>query len=134
MPVNRPLALTLLNFALAVSASASLLIRLAWRGESWANYTSGALIFVCLGLVLWLYRLRERGFAAISSLSPNWRRVAIGVLIILAVLPWSLIVGLGVHYGILPNNVTTGLILSVPLAGFVITGAYILIRGSTGRR
>jgi hypothetical protein len=127
-------ALTLiLSIALAAAATAFLLIHFVWRSESWANYTNTALLVVCLLCLMLLYQLDPR-FNPFRWLSPNWRRVGIGISILLCGFPWVLIVGLGIRYGILPDNVTTGLVLLIPLAALTITGAYILLWALLARR
>lgn len=133
MPVNRRHLLALLSVTLTVAAAASLLIHFVWHGESWANRTEWVLIALCLVLMALLYRLGGPGFAPFRRLSPRWRRVVIGILIILSAFPWSLLVALGIRYQVVPNNLTTGLVLLIPVAAFIIIGLYIVIQGSIGR-
>ena len=129
MSLKRPLVLTL-GITMMLGAVASLLVRFAWRNEPWANYTRFALFVLCMSSLILMYRLGLPIFAAFRQPSPNWRRITVGALVIVAMLPWSFFVGLAVRYGLLPDNVIGGLVLLIPLAAFLVTGLYMLIRGA----
>jgi hypothetical protein len=134
VPLKRTLALIILNATLAATATAALVIQFAWRGEPWATYTRLCLWAACVVSLISLYLLKDPGFALFRSLSPNWRRTAVGISIILCALPWTLIIGLGVRYRLLPNSAATGLLLLIPFAALVITGLYFVIIGYFERR
>jgi hypothetical protein len=126
----RRIVVILLSIVTMVGAAAALWLQHASPGESWANYTRIALFVICLSSLILLCRL---GLPVFQLLSPNWRRIAVGVLVMLAGFPWTLIVSLAVRYGLLPNNIVGGLVLLIPLAIFVVTGLYIVVGGTFGR-
>jgi hypothetical protein len=128
--LSRTSSFFLLNAIVAVAAVAVLLIHFIWRDESWANYAQLGLFVVGVFSVMLLYRRGQPDFFPIDrSLTPKWRTIGVGTLILLACYPWALIVGLSLRYKLLPDNIATGLLLLVPLAIFMITGLSLVIRG-----
>lgn len=130
MSLARRITVILLGILLMMGAAAPLWLQHGSPGESWASHTRLALFVVGLSLLILLSRL---GLPVFQLLSPNWRRIAVGVVVMLAGFPWTLVVSLAVRYGLLPNNVVGGLVLLIPLAIFVITGLYFVV-GGTFRR
>lgn len=110
--------------------AATVWIQYASPRQSWANPTRLALSVICFSSLILLSRLEIPVF---QLLSPNWRRIVVGVLVILGIFPWTLIVGAAVRYGLLPSNIIGGLVLLIPLAAFLFTGLYMVIRGTFGR-
>jgi|SRR5580692_3340482 hypothetical protein len=131
MSIARRIAIILLGVVAIVGAAAALWIQHTSNGESWANQFRVALFVICFAALILLSRL---GLPVFRSLSLNWRRIADGVLVLLAMFPWTLVVGLAIRNGLLPNNLLGGLVLLIPLAILLVTGAYIVLRGSFGGR
>jgi hypothetical protein len=137
---KRKIALILLSSAGALAVTASLLIHFIWHNESWADPATAVLFAFCVVSVVVLRRLWAPLRALESSLyrvlSPHTdkRKVVIGILIMLCTFPWTIAIGLAIRYSVLPNNVASGLLLLIPLAGFIIIGLWLVIRATLGSR
>jgi hypothetical protein len=128
VPVARRIAILLLGVALIVGAAGALWIPYASSGES--SRIRLALLVVCVSLLILLSRL---GLPVFHLLKPNLRGIADGILVLLVMYPWTLVVGLAVRYGLLPNNLVGGLVLLIPLAICLVMGLYLVVRGTFGR-
>ncbi|HEY1898449.1 MAG TPA: hypothetical protein VGG49_01500 [Steroidobacteraceae bacterium] len=130
MSLARRIAVIVLSTVVITGAAAALWIQYASPGESWANHIRLALFVIDLSSLILLSRL---GLPVFQLLSPNWRRIVVGVFVMLAILPWTLVVSLAVRYGLIPNNIVGGLVLLIPFAIFLVTGLYMVVRGTFGR-
>ena len=127
-------SLVLLNAIVGVASVGVLLIYFIWRNEPWASSARTGLLVVGLSAIGLLSRPGAPGFFPKKVLSPKWRRVGTGLLILLAIYPWSFAVALGIRLGLLPDNIVTGAVLLAGIAALLITGLNIVIRGLFGER